>query len=297
MTDMRDAVVSVEIPFAMDDSLRGRPHLALGWDNARAARYTDAVCAEIQAAAGLFDDCRICAVRLGGGVATMAGRGLAAIAAALHRALPMDGDVAVTATASVANISGATFPFFRRAGIGRFDFEMLSLNPANFTRLNRVDSLADFPVVCDHFLHAYANDSLGVTLAYGYEPATGEDAVTACRRSALAAARTRTAHVRLVPAGAASAAGPAEAKAQRAAMADALAGAGFAEYLPGLFAKPGREDRFALLENAGAPRIGFGAGARTRLDGAETRTTADLERYCAHSADFSAITEEAGPCA
>ena len=297
MEDMRDTIVAVEIPLAMDDSLRGRTKLALGWDSARAARYTEAVCAEIRAAAGQFDDCCVRAVALGGGVATMAGRGLAAIVAELRRALPVADDVAVTATASVANVSGATFPFFRRAGIGRFDFELLSLNPANFTRLNRVDSLADFPIVCDHFLHAYANDSLGVVLAYGYAPAAGEDAVTACRRSALAAARTHTSHVRLVPAGGENAADPREAAAQRKTMADALAGAGLAEYLPNQFARPGCEDRFSLLEAAGAPRIGFGAGALTRLDGAETRTTADFERYCAHSADFAAITEEARACA
>ena len=75
-------------------------------------------------------------------------------------------------------------------------------------------------------------------------------------------------------------------------MRDALTEHGFAEYLPLRFARAGHEDAFAVRTAAGAPQIGFGLGAVTRLDGAESVNTRDLARYVAASADFAAITDE-----
>ena len=43
---------------------------------------------------------------------------------------------------------------------------------------------------------------------------------------------------------------------------------------------------------AGVPQIGFGLGAITRIDGAESVNTRDLARYCAAEGDFAKITEE-----
>lgn len=294
IAERQNAIASIEVPLCVNDEILARPGMLLGWDSVRAARYCEAVVAEIEANAGQFDDCLVRAVRFGGGVATNAGRGIADIMAALKRSVPVADDAQVTMEASVANISGATFPFFRRAGIHRFDFEMFSLNSANFTRLNTVDNLADYPLVCDHFLHAYGNRSLGLVLAYGYEPRAREDAVIECRRSALAVGEN-AAHVRLEPVRGARACGADEAARQRCAMAEALESQGFAEYLPGRFARPGEEDRFAMMDAAGAPRLGFGLGALTRLDGAESRTTTDFERYVAHSGNFALITEKARP--
>ncbi len=71
--------------------------------------------------------------------------------------------------------------------------------------------------------------------------------------------------------------------------------AGFHEYLPRRFARPGEEDRFATQEAAGTACIGFGLGAKTRLDGAESTTTDDLALYCAASADYVAITADVKP--
>ena len=39
-------------------------------------------------------------------------------------------------------------------------------------------------------------------------------------------------------------------------------------------------------------QIGFGLGAITRIDGAESVNTRDLARYCAAEGDFAKITEE-----
>lgn len=290
MAKKRDAIVRVRIPFCVRDDAFRRGGMILGWDSARMARYADALVAEIEANARQFDDCRVRAVRLGGGVASNAGADVARIVRAVRQACDVAEDAPVTMRSSIANISGATMPFFRRAGVTRFDFEMLSLNPVDFARLNRVDALGDLPIVCDHFLHSYANDSLGLVLAFGHRAREGEDVALNVRRTALAAARSHATHVELAQVASELVASPEEVARQLDGMRDALAGRGFVEYLPLRFAREGKRDRLALLEEAGAPCIGFGLGAVTRIDGVESANTQDLERYCAASGDFSAIT-------
>lgn len=60
MTEKRDAIVQVSVPFCVDDRALRREGMILGWDSARMARYADALVAEIEANAGQFDDC-LCA--------------------------------------------------------------------------------------------------------------------------------------------------------------------------------------------------------------------------------------------
>lgn len=292
MAKKRDAVVKVEIPFCVRDDALCRPGLILGWDSARMADYVRAVVAEIEANVGQFDDCLVRAVRFGGGVATNAGAGIADIMRSLRHACDMADNVQVTMRASIANVSGATMPFFRRAGIERFDFEMLSLNSADFTRLNQVDNLHDLPIICDHFLHSYANDSLGFVLAYGHAAPDSEDGVLNVRRTALAAARSHATHVELVRCAGRLEAPEVEVEAQLAEMRCVLVEHGFAEYRPLRFARSGKKDQFALLQAADTEQIGFGLGAVTRLDGVESINTRDLALYRERSADFTAITSE-----
>ena len=264
MTEKRDAIVQVSVPFCVDDRALRREGMILGWDSARMARYADALVAEIEANAGQFDDCLVRAVQLGGGAMR----------------------------SSIANVSGATMPFFRRAGVTRFDFEMLSLNPVDFVRLNRVDNLNDLPIICDHFLHSYANDTLGLVLAFGHDASEGGDGALNVRRTALAAARSHATHAELVRVADELAAGCDEVARQLDEMRGALTEHGFMEYLPLRFARAGKEDRFAQMAAAGVPQIGFGLGAITRIDGAESVNTRDLARYCAAEGDFAKITEE-----
>lgn len=291
MIDKRDAIVKVELPFCVRKCAFCTRDVIPGWDSVRMRAYVDALVAEIEANAGQFDDCVVRAVRIGGGIASNAGAGIADIVRALRRALPVADDAQVTMRASIANISGATMPFFRRAGVDRFDFEMLSLNPLDFVRLNRVDNLNDLPIVCDHFLHSYANDSLGLVLAFGHAAPEGEDGELNVRRTALAAARTHASHVELVRCVPADESADGQLEEAR----DVLVGHGFVEYLPLRFARCGKEDRFSLMKSTGALQIGFGLGAVTRMDGVESENTRDLARYCASSHDFAAITEHVRP--
>ena len=49
MTEKRDAIVQVSVPFCVDDRALRREGMILGWDSARMARYADALVAEIEA--------------------------------------------------------------------------------------------------------------------------------------------------------------------------------------------------------------------------------------------------------
>lgn len=292
MTEKRDAIVQVSVPFCVDDRALRREGMILGWDSARMARYADALVAEIEANAGQFDDCLVRAVQLGGGVASNAGADIARIVRAVRQVCDVAEDAPVAMRSSIANVSGATMPFFRRAGVTRFDFEMLSLNPVDFVRLNRVDNLNDLPIICDHFLHSYANDTLGLVLAFGHDASEGGDGALNVRRTALAAARSHATHAELVRVADELATGCDEVARQLDEMRGALTEHGFMEYLPLRFARAGKEDRFAQMAAAGVPQIGFGLGAITRIDGAESVNTRDLARYCAAEGDFAKITEE-----
>lgn len=75
---------------------------------------------------------------------------------------------------------------------------------------------------------------------------------------------------------------------------EVLAEAGFAEYAPLVFARPGDEDPFWALQQGGADVLGFGLGAQTRFEGAFSRNTSDWDTYVRYSHDFAAITAAAG---
>ena len=140
---------------------------------------------------------------------------------------------------------------------------MLSLNPVDFTVLNRVDNLND-PAHSSAitFYIPYANDSLGFVFAYGHAAPKGSDGMLNVRRTALAAARSHASHVRLVRCAGAMAVSDEEAARQFDEMCSVLVDAGFSTYENGLFARPGKEDRFELMRARGADSLGFGAGGR-----------------------------------
>ena len=74
-----------------------------------------------------------------------------------------------------------------------------------------------------------------------------------------------------------------------------LTEAGFVQYLPGRWAKPGCEDKFWQGAANGMDVLAFGLSAYTRLDGMITTNTSDLNTYLAHSADYEQITVSTVP--
>lgn len=339
----RPVIVKLYLPFSPER--RGRPwrEQVVGWDRGRTGAYLEALRREIEANAGEFDDCVVTAVRLGGGVVSGApAQLLSDCVRSLRRCIPFaDGRVGtqagpsrrtpvpdkpcavpgagvpVSARVALHDISGASAPWFRRIGVGRFDVDIQALDDVDFLRLNHSDAKSDLTVVTDNFLHANnVVGTLGYILAYGFDaPDT-----RSLRRSVLAVVRSNACHLVLErwlggpqaegpthPSGAAAhaasrsraqlAPGPASVELEAAQLAEArdvLGSAGWVEYLPLHFALPGYEDAFWLARTRGVDEIGFGLGARTRLGGALSTNTDDWGTYLRFSDDYTRITAQAG---
>lgn len=299
----RRVVVKLATPFALER--RGYPNreAIVGWDSARTSAYLAAVRREIEANADQFDDCTVAAVRLGGGIATNAPADeLLHTVRTLRECLHVEDGAPVSAHASVNNVSGASMPLFRRAGVTRLDLEMLALDRADFVRLNHADAYPNLPYVVDSFLHAYANKSLGYVLAYGFAPANAMSfrrsvvEVTRSPASHLILARWRGAERSDVPC-----ASEEEAAAQLACAREVLSAAGMREYAPLRFARPDDEDPFWALQHSatgdarGCEVLGFGLGAQTRFGGVVSTNTADWDTYLRFSDDFTKITTDVRP--
>ena len=284
--EKRPVLLKVELPFRLKEREHFAEDMIVGWDSGRMRTYVQALIREMLANAGQFDDCRVQAVRYGGGTASMAGQALADISAAIHRVFDVAPDASVTMSAAVSNISGATFPFFKRAGVQRFDMEMMALFQPIFARCNNVDAFDFFAIACDSFLHAYANDTLGLVLACGVGGVSMQD----FRRSCLAAAGSDAVHVSFLKADKGDLPSPDETAAQEAQAREVFGAAGFVEYLPMRFARPGHEDRFLASYAAGADVLAFGLGAETRFGGIVSTNTSDFDAYANHSTDYTKIT-------
>lgn len=293
--EKRDVVVEIDIPFAAARRDYLAEDLIYGWDTKRMEAYAHALCDEIGANADSFKDCRVAALRFDGGTASNAGAHLASIMRSLRNSFTVCDDVPISMRAAISNISGATMPFFKRAGVSRFDFEMMSLDSTCFTKLNKVDNLKDLPIICDYFLHAYANNSLGLVLAFGYTFGTEKDATASFRRSIVSVTRSHASHLILERAFAEDSTLDGVAANQLRQARELLEEAGFIEYLPLHFSRPGFEDAFLLSNSQGSDRIAFGLGAETRIEGVISKNTLDLATYLQHSTDFERITTSVAP--
>lgn len=284
--EKRPVLMKVEVPFCVEPCDYCTRDVMGGWDSQRMKHYVNAVCCEIRANADDFEDCEVVALRLGAGTASNAGEGIWDMVRTIRECFAMAENAQVTMRTALSNISGANMPYFRRAGVSRFDFEMMSVYQPCFARFNHVDNFADFPIARGNFLHSYANDSLGLNLLYGHcDLSTLE-----FRRCMLATNDMNVSHVQLQLASP-EFRGDDSLVAQHLSDArEVLGSAGLTEYLPGVFAKTGCEDTYLLGRARKQETLAFGLGARTAMDGSVSTNTSDLATYLEASDDFARIT-------
>lgn len=287
--EKRPILMELRIPFCYNQCDFCSLAVFEGRDAKRMTQYMAALLRELHANAGEFSDSRIEAIRLDGGTASFADAAdLSMLDRLIRREYTLAPDAQLTLRASVNDISGASMTYFNRMGIFRYDFEVMSLDPLDFRHLPLKDPSDWLPVVSSSFLHAQQKHNLGFVLLYGHK----DIPVRNFRRSAVAAVRSNAVHVMLQHcAGAMESNDEDFLAAQLAAAREAFTEAGWHEYLPLCFAKPGFEDRFLLSRAAGMDVLGIGMGASTCIDGAMTQNTMDLEKYLAYSHDFTRITE------
>lgn len=272
------------------------------------AAYVDALTREALGAAPDFADCRVPAMLVGGsgGVAAhMADDRLGALLRDVRRRFDLacdDGAPAeVTLTAHPGMVSAATLDACRKGHVTRLYLGFGTSSAAEARELGRfmgpeamevtrtvvgtfrVDLAFGLLVGIPGQTARSAVASVEAVLGYGaaavslrefeLDPAS---ALAADRSAHDEAWRAQAAH-RLPDAG--------ERAGLRAAMEGRLRSAGFAEYLPGEWALPGRESRYLQLAAQGSELLGFGLGACTRFGGVEARNTDDLATYLRFSDD------------
>lgn len=291
LSSPKRVVMNIRVPFSTKHQAWTRRPQINGWDSSLNARYARALIAELEANSDEFADAEVAAVRLGGGHAShLGGQALWDVVRCVRERYRLAPDVTVSMRCSAADFSGASMPLFRRAGVTRFDLEMLSLSETAFHQVNTTDTLRLYPILCNSFLHAEHNDSLGLVLLVG-SPLASDIEV---RRSFLEAKNYHCAHI-TVERYAGPDADEGRVDAQLADARKVLANAGFAEYAPMRFARTGCEDRFFALRQAGFDVIGIGLGAQTRFAGALSTNTVDLDTYLDWSHDFTRITADVHP--
>jgi oxygen-independent coproporphyrinogen-3 oxidase len=296
MVDKQQAVLRVQIPFCVNPC-DWQPHCAIipGWNSKRQRAYMQAVIAEITSNAEQFNDVEITAVRLGGGLAACVGEDIANVMNCIRKSFSLADAAPVTMRTALSNISGANMTWFKRAGITRYDLEMMSLVEQNFYLLNKNDSLKDYQVAIDYILRSYANKILGIYLAWGLAAQSDTQTVQNFRNSIMTVVRSHAIHLVLLPYEGGTGATDEQRQEMLAQARELLADGEFTEYLPLHFARPGHEDRYFKAHHNGAAELAFGLGAQTRFDGAVSTNTSDLTSYLKYSSDYSRITVAARP--
>lgn len=279
-SEKRPVTLFCNIPFCLRRCTFCNREVIEGWNSERMHTYMEALVREVDANAEQFTDCRVLAVRLGGGTASMAhGEDVVRLLKLIRSRFMLRDDALVSMRSSISNFSGASMPLFKRAGIGRYDLEIMSLDPVAFPRYNKVDALGDFPVVCDYFLRTYANDNLGLILMWGLD----EPASPSFRRSINAAINTHAVHIILQPCMGKDVLAPELMSAQYMQAQELLGSAGFIEYTPQHFAKPGFEDAAFMRHSRQSEQAGAQRRKQHCVHSGEQQSEQQRKQHCAHS--------------
>lgn len=286
-TPLHPVVMKLEFPFITRiPSFCGRT-LTEGHNTELLHRYVLALALELKANAEDLADCEIQAIRLGGGSASIiSGSDLEQLLRLIRSYYHVAPDAPVSMRTCPADINGANMPFYNRAHITRYDLELYSLEPLDFATLDTLNYTQQFPYIIHGFLRADRRDSMGFILLYGKKTVSRYG----FRHSVLEATRRPVCHVTLQRCAGADALDDTAAQAQLTEAAELLSAAGYVEYLPQRWAKPGCEDLFWRGTADGMDVLAFGLGARTRLDGMLTTNTSDVSTYLSYSSDYKKIT-------
>ena len=290
MSEKQSVVMKLNIPFCTrKPSFVARPLIETS-DTGLVHHYALALAQELAANAEEFSDCRIEAVRLGGGTASILDGGdFDKLCRLIRERYDVAEDAPFTVRCSPADINGAKQPFFNRNHVTRYDLELFSLEPQDFIHLDCLNYMEQLPYISSGFLRASQRPVMGFVLLYGKKTISR----WGFRRSVLETARRPVSHVLLQKCGGSDQMTDEECAVQLREAAEILTEHGYREYLPCRWAKEGCEDQFWIGATGGKPVLAFGLGARTHIDGAESVNTTDLDRYLNGSGDFIRITEKA----
>ncbi len=292
MSEKQSVVMKLNIPFCTrKPSFIERSLIETGSTDL-VRRYVLALAREISANAGEFSDCRVEAIRLGGGTASiMSGEDFDRLCRLIRERYDVAEDASLTMRTCPANINGANQPFYNRSHVTRYDLEFYSLDPLDYVHLDWLNYMDQLPYISSGFLRASQRPVMGFILLYGKKTVSKYG----FRHSVLETTRRPVPHVILQKCAGGDRLDAAACEAQLQEASELLTAAGYHEYLPQRWAKEGCEDLFWKKAAEGTPVLAFGLGAVTCFDGVSSRNTDDLELYLNASGDYKAITAEVNP--
>lgn len=101
-----------------------------------------------------FSDCRIEAIRLGGGTASiMSGSDFDYLCRQIRERYDEAENPPVTMRCSQADINGANRPFYNRNHVSRCDLERYLLEPRDFIHLDYLNYMEQLPYISSGFLY------------------------------------------------------------------------------------------------------------------------------------------------
>ena len=282
--------MKLNIPFCTKKpSFNGRSLIETG-NTELVHRYILALARELAANAGEFSDCRVEAIRLGFGTASiMNGNDFDQLCRLIRERYDLAENAALSMRTSPGDINGANQPFYNRNHVTRYDLELYSLEPQDFVHLNYLNYMDQLPYISSGFLRASQRPVMGIVLLYGKKTVSR----WGFRHSLLETTRRPFSHVLLQKCAGTDMLDEKDCEGQLAEAAELLTAAGYHEYLPRRWAKEGSDDLFWTKAAAGTPVLAFGLGAETCIDGAASKNTDDMELYLNYSGEYEKITVEA----
>ena len=257
------------------------------WDDARAARYLDALRAEIAAAPVVAAS----TLFFGGGTPSMYGPDvIASLIDAVRSRYRLPGDAEVTAEANPDPLLAARIPGLRAAGVNRLSIGVQSFDARELRVLGRRHTAADVErAVRAARAAGCANVSIDVIFAV---PGQTEASWSATLDAAIALGvehiscygltiEEGTPYATWFARDPSAFADETREASMYALAIERLGAAGFEHYEISNWAKPGFRSQHNALYWANASYLGLGVGAASYLGGIRSTHTRDLDVYCA----------------
>lgn len=304
-------ILTIQTPFYPIPSTYDKRRLHPMENPALLEAYADALRREIEAAAPDYDDCLIQAVHVGGGIAGHAfDEQLGLLLRDMHRWFRFAPDAEIILEVHPGMVSVDTLTACRRGRVTTLSVDYATADSFESEAMNRF--LPPSAMDTTKMILANAPLKLSFDLLVGLPGQSAGSLRNTLEKAASYGAAEIVLHLlELIPgtpfadrqaAAYAASASPRKHlpnEKERAALWQSaeewLYEHDYQPAVPGRYALAGSASRFHLLKADNCALLGFGAGARTRMDGVEAVNISNLDAYIRHSPDPTKIVEKIWP--
>ena len=206
---------------------------------------------------------------------------LCSVIETLKQNIPFQNNTEITLNALPGSVTYADLRVLIEQGVNRIRFDMQSFVPSELDALGRTFSPRAMEVFMRMVQLKFVFFVYEVVVGFGLPGQTLET----LRYSIEQAIKFMATNITLIPH---KADGPENAAFYQEAVYT-LESHGFQAYTPLHFTRPGYASRWNKLVHSNQPRLGFGVGAVSKIDGMISQVTADVQKYLAAGSDPSEL--------